>query len=115
MTCPIGGLFQKLGYNQNYKNILFLCICIWVRLGLAYVSYKLKYNSIFPYIVFIGSLICIMNILYQMSQNCVWWYREFHLVILGVILINVLLNNVQDTYKLLVLDVIGGIIMFLSL
>tara|TARA_B110000914_G_C15503498_1_gene467102 strand:- start:295 stop:465 length:171 start_codon:yes stop_codon:yes gene_type:complete len=56
-----------------------------------------------------------MNILYQMSQNCVWWYREFHLVILGVILINVLLNNVQDTYKLLVLDVIGGIIMFLSL
>lgn len=102
--------------NLNDRRLLFYGICIWIRLGLVYLSYKFYKAKWFLYITLIISLLAILlNINKVDKEECVWWSRRFHYMNLWMILcvsaVQLATGNRQQVISLLLLiDVVFGIV-----
>ena len=108
------GKLKEMGIPLNQRKMLFYGICIWLRLGLAYLSYKYYEHPYFLYLAAIGSVIGILTIRVN-KDKCVWWSRRFHHINLWLILYTVLIQLVTKDKKpiisyLLFIDVFTGIL-----
>jgi hypothetical protein len=83
-----GGGLAKMGYNPNQRRMFFYLICIWVRLFLAYLVFRNYNNKYLYYIIPIIAVYSLyLNVKKDNKKNCVWWNRQFHIVISLIILI----------------------------
>lgn len=116
-----GGLFQRLGVTRAKAGILFYCICIWVRFGVALGAAAAARE--WPLVIGIvaavlGVLSVIVNARGLMAGEHVWWHRQMHLVVgVAVVAVGVLVaTEVIEYWALFIVlaaDVVYGIIMSL--
>ena len=111
MNIGNGGVFRK--YSAHIRFLLFYCICIWVRLFIAFVVYKLAKKKYIILCIFIVALFSIYRNFYTNSD--VWWCRSCHgyiSVILAIVTLLSLLNYIDNKYisYILVLDIIFGVL-----
>lgn len=109
--------FESIGISLEYKVVLFLTVCIVVRLLLAYLA-NIYYDYDFvPYVAGIAAIIIMFRIYDQLDIGQ-WWNRKFHFVIATLVLI----TSIHQIYTgeknksisyLLFADVIFGIMTFM--
>lgn len=90
--CPVlqgdadfDNMLQSMGFKLENKIVIFLTICVLVRLviaGLANQYYDAKYT---PYITLIGAIIAILILVPKLGQNQ-WWFRSLHILIASLII-----------------------------
>lgn len=96
--------------------MLFYGVCIWVRLGLVYLSYKMYNIKWFLYLALIVSGIALLRNVNRVDKDdCVWWSRLFHYVNIWVILSVSIIQLTTGDRKpiisiLLLIDVLFGIL-----
>lgn len=111
-----GVLKEKYNLNYNQRRMLFYGVCIWVRLGLVYLSYKMYNTKWFLYVALIVSGIALLRNANRVDKDdCVWWSRLFHYVNLWVILSVSIIQLTTGDRKpiisiLLLIDVLFGIL-----
>ena len=111
-----GVLKEKYNLNYNQRRMLFYGVCIWVRLGLVYLSYKMYNTKWFLYVALIVSGIALLRNANRVNKDdCVWWSRLFHYVNLWVILSVSIIQLTTGDRKpiisiLLLIDVLFGIL-----
>lgn len=88
MKCKKGdfGGVKDLGVSVKNRKLLFYGICIWVRLGLVYLTYLLYNKTWFPYLVAGISSLSLFFIKFE-KEECVWWSRRIHKIMLILVLI----------------------------
>lgn len=88
MKCKKGdfGGVKDLGVSVKNRKLLFYGICIWVRLGLVYLTYLLYNKTWFPYLVAGISSLSLFFIKFE-KEKCVWWSRRIHKIMLILVLI----------------------------
>lgn len=83
-----GGALRNMGYSNSQLAIMFYCICVTVRLLLAYSVFLYATQTKVLYAIIIIGLFAISTITKGMlSGKPVWWYREFHLFIAVMIVV----------------------------
>jgi hypothetical protein len=115
-----GGIFNK--YSSKTRMLLFYCICIWVRLFIAFTIYKYSNNKILLYLILLFSIISIYLNFSKLNEK-VWWSRLFHgiisvlllvfaiIIILrknNLVLINSIFKNNKILSYLIVIDILFG-------
>jgi hypothetical protein len=114
-----GGIFNK--YSSKTRMLLFYCICIWVRLFIAFTIYKYSNNKILLYLILLFSIISIYLNFSKLNEK-VWWSRLFHgiisvlLLVFAIIILRknnlVLINSIFKNNKILsyliVIDILFG-------
>ena len=111
-----GVLKEKYNLNYNQRRMLFYGLCIWVRLGLVYLSYKMYNTKWFLYVALIVSGIALLRNANRIDKDhCVWWSRRFHYMNLWIILcVSIIQLTTGDRKKiisiLLLIDVLFGIL-----
>ena len=88
MNCKkedLGGV-KNLGVSVKNRKLLFYGICIWIRLGLVYFAYILRKRVWFPYFALGIGLFSLYTIKFD-KDECVWWSRKMHQIILCIILL----------------------------
>ena len=108
------GVIKAAGASFNQRKLLFYGICIWVRFGLVYLSYKFYDKPWFLYLALIGSILSIITIRIN-KDDCVWWSRRFHyinlLMILYVALIQLITKDRRPVISIILfIDIIVGIL-----
>lgn len=106
-----GGLFKK--YSAHTRFLLFYCICIWIRLFIAYMVYKLAKKKIVILCILIVILFSVCRNFY--TNGSVWWCRSCHgyiSIVLAVITLLSLLDYIDSKYisYILVFDIIFGVL-----
>ena len=111
-----GVLKEKYNLNYDQRRMLFYGVCIWVRLGLVYLSYKIYNTKWFLYVALIVSGIAILRNANRVDKDdCVWWSRRFHYMNLWMILCVSIIQLATGDRKpiisiLLLIDVLFGIL-----
>ena len=115
MNCKKGdfGGVKDRGVSIKNRKLIFYGICIWVRLGLVYLAYKLKEKVWFPYLIVAIFLFSLYNVKFD-KDECVWLARKMHYIILCIILLasiyQVISKDKRPIISLLVLiDLILGL------
>ena len=107
---------KNIGMNPTIENrkIVFLTICIFVRLIIAGLAYQYRNKKWLPYLIIILCGFIIYNLYKTLNLNN-WWSKKFHILI-NILLINVsiliIFKKLDSKYisYLLYIDVIGGFI-----
>lgn len=109
-----GGIFNKMGYSLVQRKQLFYLICIMFRLMLAGIVFNFSDNKKLQYALVLLSLAGIYSN-YSKLGECVWWSRQFHLIIAVLLFIVTgltILGKIKDSKwmsYLLYIDVIFGL------
>jgi len=115
MECKKGefGGIKDLGVSLKNRKLLFYGICIWVRLGLSFLAYKYTTKKWFPYLV---AIICLLSIkfVHFEKDNCVWWSRKMHFIILILVLCTSIFQIITKNDKpiiafLILIDLLLGL------
>ena len=121
MKCKKGdfGGVKDLGVSVKNRKLLFYGICIWVRLGLVYLTYLLYNKTWFPYLVAGISSLSLFFIKFE-KEECVWWSRRIHKIMLILVLIasihQIIVKDKNYIISILIfIDLIIGIISSLIL
>ena len=116
MDCKKGdfGAVKDRGVSLRNRKLLFYGVCIWVRLGLAYLAYKLNEKEWFPYLI-AGIMLLSLRYVKFNKDHCVWWSRKFHHMMVIIILLTSIYQIVTKDKKpliavLILIDLIVGVI-----
>jgi hypothetical protein len=115
MICKKGdfGGVKDRGVSLKNRKILFYLVCVPLRLGIAYTAYLIHKKKWFLHLV---AIICILSLYFVKfdKDECVWWSRKMHYIILCIILfvsiIQIILkNNKPIVPALILIDLLLGI------
>lgn len=105
---------KNIGMNPTIENrkIVFLTICIFVRLIIAGLAYQYRNKKWLPYLIIILCSFVIYHLYKTLNLNY-WWSKKFHILIcllLIIVSILIILKKLDSKYisYLLYIDVIGG-------
>lgn len=105
------GIFEKAGFSSTDRLIIFIFICIPIRLSLAYSAHLYHEKRIFQLIALISaaySLYTNSNLLIQNGVKDVVWSRKTHIVSAIMIILSILTGNTLLLQYILTFDVFIG-------
>jgi phosphatidylserine synthase len=107
---------QNIGVEPEYKLVVFLTICIVVRLALAGLATANYDKPFLPYVAAVAAVFAIFTLVPTLNKSQ-WWSRKFHLVIALLVLMASGIQIYTDRRDmsipyLLFADVIFGITTF---
>lgn len=110
------GVFESMGATKGQRAALFYGLCIWVRLGLAYVVYDaaLSSPSVTSLVVAGAAAMAAVYNGYNAwySTNDVWWCRGCHAIIAAVLSVVAMLSYVGLVSPMLMpLIMVGDVVM----
>ena len=103
------GVFERAGFSQKQRLMIFLTVCIPVRLSLVYITKKYNQSNILKFATLLFALLTIYNnskSLYNKSN--VIWDRRFHILTSIMIVISIISSNYKFVPYILLSDVIIG-------
>ena len=109
------GVFERAGFSQKQRLIIFLTICIPVRLSLVYITKKYNQSNILKFATLLFALLTIYNnskSLYNKSN--VIWDRRFHILTSIMIAISIISSNYKFVPYILLSDVIIGALKYIN-
>ena len=109
------GVFERAGFSQKQRLIIFLTICIPVRLSLVYITKKYKQSNILKFATLLFALLTIYNnskSLYNKSN--VIWDRRFHILTSIMIAISIISSKYIFVPYILLSDVMIGSLIYIN-
>ena len=109
------GVFERAGFSQKQRLIIFLTVCIPVRLSLVYITKKYNQSNILKFATLLFALLTIYNnskSLYNKSN--VIWDRRFHILTSIMIVISIISSNYKFVPYILLSDVIIGALKYIN-
>ena len=111
------GIFEKAGFSDKERLILFLTICIPVRSLLAHSAHKYHENTIYTIVLASLSLLSVftnINSFIKKGRDDVIWSRLFHAFTSMMVVIAFISGHGKFVYYILLFDLIIGIIQYLK-
>ena len=108
------GIFERAGFSQKQRLLIFLTICIPVRLSLVYITKKYNKSNILKFATLLFAFLSIYNnskSLYNKSN--VIWDRRFHILTSIIIAISIISSNYNFVPYILLSDVIIGALKYI--
>lgn len=109
------GILESKGFGSNQRFLLFMLVCIPLRLSFSFVSYKLRESPLFGLLLLILGLVSVGLNLQKMRGNP-WWSRKVHLASSVLLVLTVLVSKLKPSVLLnqlpstiLLLDVLYGL------
>ena len=110
------GIFEKAGFSDKERLIMFLSICIPVRSLLAHSASKFHKNIIYKIVLTTLSMLSVftnVNSVIKKGRDDVIWSRLFHAVTSMMVVIAFINGNSEFVSYILSFDLIIGIIQYL--
>ena len=110
------GIFESSGYDSYQRFLLFVFVCIPLRLSFSVISYKLRDSMIIKSILLFSGLLSIFSN-WKNIKGKPWWSRKTHMVSAMMLVLSVVVSTYNKYMKslpslVLLLDVIIGIFTF---
>lgn len=98
LSCPIHNpthqsdqefdkMLSNIGINIDDKMIVFLTVCIVLRLFIAGLSLQYYDTEMFPYLMLIATIFALLIVGNNINSNQ-WWSRKTHFAIISLMLIS---------------------------
>jgi len=112
----MAGIFEKAGFSRSQRLIIFLSICIPIRLGFVYSARLFHEKNIFKILVLFAALFSIYtntNSLIKNGVNDVVWSRKTHILSSVLLLFSILTGNSSFLQYILLWDVCSGALQYI--
>lgn len=105
------GLIESTGVSVLQRKMLFLGICVPLRLGIAYTASTAHARQWFAYVAAAFSVVAIYINAVKAADVSVWWSRRAHAAhALAVLVLVALLNTRKYVPYVLFSDVLFGVL-----
>lgn len=113
------GKLESLGYSVNQRHLLFLLVCIPLRLSFPAVAFKFRESTkINSLLVVAGILSVFINMINIRGKP--WWSRKNHLMSSALLVLAVIASMYKEEYNkapaiILLSDVLFGVGSYLTI
>lgn len=103
------GLVEKMGASPSTRMLLFVCVCVPLRLGLALAASRAHETRWFVAFAIAASLLTLYTT--ASGDSSVWWHRKVHAAhALGVLVLVAVLSKPEYVGHVLLSDVVFGVL-----
>lgn len=103
------GLVENMGASPFMRMLLFACVCVPLRLGLALAASRAHETRWFAAFAIAASLLTLYTT--ATGDSNVWWYRQVHAAhAAGVFVLVAVLSKSEYVGHVLLSDVVFGVL-----
>ena len=113
------GKLESLGYSVNQRHLLFLLVCIPLRLSFPAVAFKFRESTKVNFLLMVAGIISILVNFRNLRGNP-WWNRKNNLMSSALLVLAVIASMYKEEYNkapaiILLIDVLFGVGSYLAI
>lgn len=107
------GILEANGFGSRHRFLLFMLVCIPLRLSFSLVSYRMRDSSLFGFLLLVLGLVSMGSNLKKLGGNP-WWSRKVHLISSVLLVSTVLLVLINRKSPSNPLNQLPSIVLFVD-